>query len=46
MQDGLSGETDGEKSRRVHDQYPGQGSLSGESDVDQKVSEEKQDLEN
>ena len=46
VQGGLSGETDGEKSRRVHDQHPGQGSLSGESDVDEKVPEEKQDLEN
>ena len=46
VQDCLSGETNGEKSRRVQDQYPGQGSLSGESDVDEKVAEEKQDLEN
>ena len=37
VQDGLSGETDGEKSRRVHDQHPGQGSLFGESDLDEKV---------
>ena len=46
VQDCLSEETNGEKSRRVQDQYPGQGSLSGESDVDEKVAEEKQDLEN
>ena len=41
----LSGETNGEKNRRVRDQQPGQGSLSGESDVDEKVPDEKQDLE-
>ena len=46
VQDCLSGETKGEKSRRVQDQHPGQGSLSGESDVDEKVPDEKQDLEN
>ena len=46
VQDCLSGETDGEKNRRFQDQHPGQGSLSGESDVDAKVSDEKQDLEN
>ena len=46
VQDCLSGETNGEKSRRVQDQHPGQGSLSGESDVDEKVPDEKQDLEN
>ena len=46
MQDCLSGETNGEKNRRVQDQQPGQGSLSGESDVDEKVPEEKQDLQN
>ena len=45
-QDCLSGETNGEKSRRVQDQHSGQGSLSGESDVDEKVSDEKQDPEN
>ena len=37
VQDCLSGETNGEKSRRVQDQHPGQGSLSGESDVDEKI---------
>ena len=46
VQDCLSGETIGEKSRRVQDQNPGQGSSSGESDVDEKVPDEKQDLEN
>ena len=46
MQDCLSGETNGEESRRVQDQHPGQGSLSGESDEDEKVPDEKQDLEN
>ena len=46
VQDCLSGKTNGEKSRRVQDQRPGQGSLSGESDVDEKVSDEKQDLAN
>ena len=46
VQDCLSGETNGEKSRRVQDQHPGQGSFSGKSDVDEKVPDEKQDLEN
>ena len=46
VQDCLSGETNGEKSRRVQDQHPGQGSLSGEFDVDGKVPDEKQDLDN
>ena len=41
MQDCLSGETNSEKSRRVQDQHPGQGSLSGESAVDEKVPDEK-----
>ena len=45
-QDCLSGETNGEKSRRVQDQHPLQGSFSGESDVDEKAPDEKQDLEN
>ena len=44
--DCLSGETISEKSRRVQDQHPGQGSLFGESDVDEKVADEKQHLEN
>ena len=46
MQDCLSGETNGEKRQRVQDQHPGQGSLSGESDVDEEVPDGKQDLEN
>ena len=46
VQDGLSGEKNGEKNRRVQDQQPRQGKLSGESDVDEKVPEKKQDLEN
>ena len=46
VQDCLSGETNSEKSWRVQDQLQGQGSLSGESDVDEKVPDEKQDLEN
>ena len=46
VQDCLSGEMNDEKSQRVQDQHPGKGSLSGESDVDEKVSDEKQDLEN
>ena len=46
VQDCLSGETNGEKSQRVQDQHPGQGSLSGDSGVDEKVPDGKQDLEN
>ena len=46
VQDCLSGETNDEKSQRVQDQHPGQGSLSGESDVDEEVPDGKQDLEN
>ena len=46
VQDCLCGETNGEKSRQVQDQHPGQGSLSRESDVDETVPDEKQDLEN
>ena len=42
----LSGETNSEKSRLVQDQHPGQKNLSGEPDVDEKVPDEKQDLEN
>ena len=45
-QDYLSGETNSEKSRRVQDQHPGQETLSGESDVDDKIPDGKQDLEN
>ena len=44
-QENLSGETNGEESRRVQDQHPGQESLSGESDVEEKFSDEEQDLE-
>ena len=33
-QDCLSGETNSEKSRRVQNQHPGRGSLSGDSEVD------------
>ena len=46
VQDCLSGDTNEEKSQRVQDQHPGQGSLSGESDVDEEVPDAKQDLEN
>ena len=46
VQDCLSGDTNGEKSQRVQDQHPGQGSLSGEPDVDEEVPDGKQDLEN
>ena len=42
----LSGETNDEKSQQVQDQHPGQESLSGESEIDEKVPDEKQDLEN
>ena len=45
-QDCLSGETNTEKGRRVQDQHLGQGSLSGKSNVDEKIPDEKQDLEN
>ena len=46
VQDCLSRGTNGEKNRRVQDQHQGQGSLSGESDLDEKIPDEKQDLEN
>ena len=46
VQDCVSGETNDEKSQRVQDQHPGQGSLSGESDVDEEVPDGRQDLEN
>ena len=46
VQDCLSGETNDENSQRVQDQHPGQGSLSGESDVDEEVPDGRQDLEN
>ena len=42
----LSGETNGKLNRRVRDQHPGQGSMSGESEIDEKVHGEKQDQRN
>ena len=45
-QDCLSREMNDEKSQRVQDQYPGKESLSGESEIDEKVPDEKQDLGN
>ena len=45
-QDYLSGETNGKLNRRVRDQHPRQGSMSGESEIDEKVHGEKQDLKN
>ena len=46
LQDYLSGETDDEKNQRSQDQHPGQENLSGESEIDEKIPDEKQDLEN
>ena len=46
LQDYLSGEKDEEKNQRSQDQHPGQGNLSGESEIDEKIPDEKQDLEN
>ena len=46
LQDCLSGETNDEESQRVQDQHQGQESLSGESEIDEKIPDEKQDLEN
>ena len=47
LQDCLSGEMNNEKSQRAQDQHPGQKCLSGEeSDIDEKIPDEKQDLEN
>ena len=46
LQDCLSGETNDEKSQRVQDQHPGQEGFSGESEIDEKVPDEKQDLGN
>ena len=46
LQNCLSGETNDEKSQRVQDQHPGQESLSVESEIDEKIPDEKQDLEN
>ena len=45
LQDHLSGEKD-EKNQRSQDQHPGQENLSGESEIDEKIPDEKQDLEN
>ena len=45
-QDCLSGETNDEKCQRAQGQHPGQGSLSGESEIDEKVPDGKQDLGN
>ena len=39
-------ETNDEKNQRAQDQHPRQESLSGESDIDEKIPDEKQDLEN
>ena len=41
LQDCLSGETNEEKSQWVQDQNPGQESLSGESEIHEKVHDEK-----
>ena len=46
MQDCLSGEMNEGKGQRVQGQHPGQGSLSGESDVDEENPDGKQDLGN
>ena len=46
VQDCLSGVTNNEKSQRVQEQHSGQGSLSGESEIDEEVPDEKQDLGN
>ena len=46
LQDYLSGETNDEKNQRAQDQHTGEESLSGESEIDGKIPDEKQDLEN
>ena len=46
VQDCLSGETNNEKSQRAQEQHSGQGSLSGGSEIDEEVPDEKQDLGN
>ena len=46
LQDYLSGEKDKEKNQRSQDQHPGQVNLPGESEIDEKIPDEKQDLEN
>ena len=45
LQDYLSGETNDEKNQRSQDQHPGTESLSRESEIDEKIPDEKQDLE-
>ena len=45
-QDCSSGETNDEILQRLKGQHPGQGSLSGESEIDEKVPDGKQDLGN
>ena len=42
----MSGEKDEEKNQQSQDQHPGQVNLSGESEIDEKIPDEKQDLEN
>ena len=44
LQDYLSGETNDEKNQRSQDQHSGQESLSGESEIDEKIPDEKKDL--
>ena len=46
LQDYLSGETNDEKNQRSPDQHLGQENFSGESEIDEKIPNEKQDLEN
>ena len=46
LQDFLFGEMNNKKNQRAQDQHPGQESLSGESEIDEKIPDEKQDLEN
>ena len=46
LQDYLSEETNDEKNQRSQDQQPGQENLSGESEIDERIPDEKQDLEN
>ena len=46
LQDYLSGEKDNEKNQRSQDQHPGQENLSGAYEIDEKIPDEKQDLEN
>ena len=46
LQDCLSGEMNDERSQRAQDQHPGQESLSGESEIEEKIPDEKHDLEN